>query len=115
MGGDTVSRLLFADGFVGISETAEGLQKQTETALLIEHTRKWRVSAIVKKCAVVFGVEDKLNQVNFSWKLGEYEVPIVDQYTHLGLEVSKYCSWDTHMAKKRGRENHTWARRMRSY
>ena len=48
MGGDTaVSGLMFADDFVGISETPEGLQKQIEKAL--EYTRKWRVTANVKK------------------------------------------------------------------
>ena len=25
-------------------------------------------------------------------------MPIVDQYTYLGLEISRDCSWDTHMA-----------------
>ena len=47
VGEDTVSELMFADGFVGISETPEGLQKQIEKAL--EYTRKWRVTANVKK------------------------------------------------------------------
>ena len=32
-------------------ETPEGLQKQIEEAL--EYTRKWRVTANVKECAVV--------------------------------------------------------------
>ena len=38
MGEDTVLGLMFADDFVGISETPEGLQKQIEKAL--EYTRK---------------------------------------------------------------------------
>ena len=33
MGEDTVSGLIFADGFVGLSETPEGLQEQVEKAL----------------------------------------------------------------------------------
>ena len=33
MGEDIVSGLVFANDFVGISETAEGLQKQVEKAL----------------------------------------------------------------------------------
>ena len=33
MGEDTVSRLMFADDFVGISETPEGLQRQLEETL----------------------------------------------------------------------------------
>ena len=47
MGEDTVSGLMFADEFVGISETPEGLQQQIEKAL--EYNRKWGVTALVKK------------------------------------------------------------------
>ena len=46
MGEDTVSALMFADDFVGISETPKGLQKQVEKAP--EYTRTWRVTANVK-------------------------------------------------------------------
>ena len=38
-----VSGLMFADDFVGISDTPDGLQKQKEKAL--EYTRKWRETA----------------------------------------------------------------------
>ena len=51
MGEDTVSGLMFADDFVEISETPEGLQNLIEKAL--EYARKWRVAANVKQCAVV--------------------------------------------------------------
>ena len=54
VGEDMVSGLTFADDFVGISETPEGLRKQIEKAL--EYTRKWRVTANVQKCAVVVEV-----------------------------------------------------------
>ena len=92
---------MFADDFAGISETPNGLQKQIEKAL--EYTRKWRVTANVKKCAVVVCNEDKVDPENFKWKWGEDEVPIVDQYTHLGVEISKDCSWDAHKAKAIGK------------
>ena len=62
VGEDTVSGLMFADDFVGISETPEGLHKQIERAFLIEYKRKWRVTANVKKCAVVACNEDKENR-----------------------------------------------------
>ena len=101
VGEDTVSGLMFADDFVGISETPEGLQKQIEEAL--EYTRKWRVTANVKKCAVVVCIEDKVNPVNFSWKWGEDEMVIVDQHTYRGVETSKDCSRDTHIAKVMGK------------
>ena len=96
-----MSGLMFADEFVGISETPEGLQQQIEKAL--DYTREWRVAADVKKCAVVVCNEDKVNPVNFKRKWGEDELPIVDQYTYLGVEISKDCSWDAHIANITGK------------
>ena len=66
VGDDMVSGLMFADDFVGISGTAEGLQEQIEKAL--EYTRKWRVTANVSKCAVLVCNEDKKKPVEFKWK-----------------------------------------------
>ena len=72
VGEDALSRLMFADDSVWTSETPEGLQKQIEKAL--EYTRKWRVTANVKKNAVVVLIvvrnEDKGNPVTFKWKWG---------------------------------------------
>ena len=75
VGEDAVSGLMFADDFVGISETPQGLQQIEKT---VEYIRKWRVTANVKKCAVVVCNEDKLNPVTFKWKWGEDELPVVD-------------------------------------
>ena len=58
-----VSGLMFADDFVGISGTAEGLQERIEKAL--EYTRKWRVTANVSKCAVLVCNENKKKTVEF--------------------------------------------------
>ena len=90
----TVSGLMLADDFVGTSETPEGLQKQIEQAL--EYTRKWRVTANVKKCAVVVCDEYNVNPVTFKWKWGEDELPIADRHRYLGVEISKEWSWDAH-------------------
>ena len=87
----------------------EGLQQQIENAL--EYTRKCRVTANVKKCAVVGVVvvvvvvcnEDKVDPVNFKWEWGEDELLIVDQYTYLGVEISNDCFWDAHIAKVIGK------------
>ena len=49
-----------------------------------------RVTANVNKCAVVAVVvynEDKVNPANFKRKWGEDELPIVDQYTYLGVDT----------------------------
>ena len=32
-------------------------------------------------------------------------MPIADQYTHLGVEISKECSWDAHIANVIGKGN----------
>ena len=82
---------------MGISGTAEGLQEQIEKAL--EYTRKWRVTANVSKCAVLVCNEDKKKPVEFKWKWGREELPIVDHYTYLGVEISRNCSWDAHINK----------------
>ena len=61
------------------------------------------MTATVKNCAVVVVVvvcnEDRVNPVNFKWKWGEDELPIIDQYTHLSVDISQVCSWEAHIAK----------------
>ena len=69
--------------FVGMSETPEGLQKQTVEAL--EYTRRCRVVAHAKKrgsCATNI-------RKTRPWKWGEDELSIVDQYTYLGVEIER--------------------------
>lgn len=61
---DRVWGVAFADDVVGMSETLEGLQKQTEKAP--EYSGKWRVTVNVKMCAVVVCNEDKMNPVSIS-------------------------------------------------
>ena len=57
------------------------------------------MTANEEKCAVVVCNEDKVNMVTVKRKWGADHLPIVYQYTFLGLQVSKYCSWDPHIAK----------------
>ena len=47
--------------------------------------------------------DDKVNPVNFMWKWGEDDLPIENQSTYLGVEVSKACSWHTHIVKVMGK------------
>ncbi|CAB1112777.1 unnamed protein product [Ectocarpus sp. CCAP 1310/34] len=77
--GDTetsVSGMLFADDFVGMSDTPEGLQ-----------------------LAVMVCNENKEEPVEHRWKWGIEEIAVVDQYTYLGVEIAKDCSWNAHMSK----------------
>ena len=50
------------------------------------------MTANVNTYAVVVCGKDKVNPVSFSWKWGEDEFPIVDQYADLGVQISKDCS-----------------------
>ncbi|CAB1116628.1 unnamed protein product [Ectocarpus sp. CCAP 1310/34] len=98
--GDTetsVSGMLFADDFVGMSDTPEGLQLQIDAAK--KFTDKWRLSANVKKSAVMVCNENKEEPVEHRWKWGIEEIAVVDQYTYLGVEIAKDCSWNAHMSK----------------
>ena len=62
------------------------------------------MTANVKKCTVVLCNEDKVKSVNFKWEWGEDDLPIVDQYMYLGVEISKgCCSWDANIPKVIGK------------
>lgn len=89
--------MLFADDFVGLSDTPEGLQMQINAAK--EFCDKYRLSGNVAKCAVMGCNEDEDNPVEFKWTWGGEELPIVDKYTYLGVEIAKDCKWDVHMRK----------------
>ena len=56
--------------------------------------------ANANKGAVVVCNEYMVNPVNFSWKWGEDELPMVDQYTYLGVDMSKDCSWGSQTLQK---------------
>ena len=85
--------MVFADDFVEIPETRpkdyrnyrnksrrhkNTLQKRRATAVAV---------ASKTNCAVVVCNEDKENPVIFRRKLGEDELPLVNQYTYLGVEI----------------------------
>ena len=56
---------------------------------------EWTVTN-ANACAVVVCRKYKLDPVIFTWNWGDNGIPIVDQYTYLGADISKYCFWDTH-------------------
>lgn len=60
-----MSGLTFADDYVGIPETPEGLHQHIGKSLLIECIRKRRGTANVKKCAIVVCNADTENPVTF--------------------------------------------------
>ena len=63
--GKRVGGMLFADDFVGVSDSRESLQKHID--VVHEYCNKWRLKANVSKSAVM--VFSK-NSVEGGWKMG---------------------------------------------
>ena len=73
--GSTIGGMLFADDFVGVSNSEEELQRLINVA----HS-KWRLKANVSKSAVVVFAREL---VEGSWNWGEQALPRLSQYTYL--------------------------------
>ena len=92
--GGKVGGLLFADDFVGVSESGEQLQKVID--VVYSYCREWRLKANVSKSAVMtFGK----GSVEGSWKWGEQDLPRVSKYTYLGIDFAESGAWDVHIKK----------------
>ena len=74
--GKTVGGMLFADDFVGISDSKESLQKLID--VVYSYCNKWRLRANVSKSAVM-GFSK--HAANVCWQWGEYSLPIVSSYS----------------------------------
>ena len=92
--GKIVGGILFADDFVGSSDSKESLQKLLD--VVYSYCSKWRLRANVSKSAVMVFSKDA---VNGCWKWGEYSLPIVSSYSYLGIDFSRNGAWDMHIRK----------------
>ena len=99
--GNKVGGLLFADDFVGITESSENLQQLID--FIYGFCSKWRLHANVNKSAVLVFGKDK---VKGKWNWGDHVLPIVSNYTYLGVDFSYNGAWDTHIKKliKKGKQ-----------
>ena len=70
--------LLFADDFVGLSNSEQGLQALID--VVYAYSKKWRFEANVAKCAVVVFV-----------------LPHLNYYTYLGVKFTCNGHWDAHL------------------
>ena len=92
-GGKKVGGMLFADDFVGVSGSKEGLQKLF--SVVHRYCNKWRLRANACKSAVmVFSIEGE-------WKWGKHLLLRVSNYTYLGLDFACYGAWDVHIQEVR--------------
>ena len=92
--GNKIGGLLFADDFVGITESSENLQQLID--IIYEFCSKWRLHANVNKSAILVFGKDK---VKGKWNWGDHVLPIVSNYTYLGVDFSYNGAWDTHIKK----------------
>ena len=78
---------MFADDFVGVSESREGL-------LVYRYCNRWRLKADVGKSAVMLFSKDR---VEGKWKWGEDELPKVLSYCYLGIDFASNGARDMHI------------------
>ena len=81
--GNRVGGMLFADDFVGVSDSRESLQKLID--LVHRYCNKWKLKANLSKSAVM--VFSK-NSVEGWWKWGEHKLPNVSSYSYLGIDFA---------------------------
>ena len=91
--GKRVGGMLFADDFVGVSDSRESLQKLIDVH---GYCNKWRLKANVSKSAVM--VFSK-NSVEGGWKWGEHTLPKVSNYSYLGIDFASNGARDVHLKK----------------
>ena len=84
--------MLFADDFVGLSDTKEQLQKLID--VVYSYCSKWRLKANVTKSAVMVFTKEA---VEGTWKWGEHDLPTVANYMFLGIDFASNGAWDGHI------------------
>ena len=94
--GKTIGGMLFADDFVGVSDSKESLQKLIDVVYTCSYCSKWRLQANVIKSAVMVFSKDA---VNGCWKWVEHSLPKVSSYNYLGIDVSSNGAWDMYIKK----------------
>ena len=92
--GKRISGMLFADDFVGVSESRDNLQKLID--IVYRYCNKWRLRANVSKSAVM--VFSK-SVVRGDWMWGEHKLPNVTSYSYLGIEFCYNGAWDMHIKR----------------
>ena len=78
--GKSIGGLLFADDFVGMSDSSENLPKLID--VVHKFCNRWRLKANVSKCAVVV---ISYSKVPGSWIWGEHTIPQASSYCYLGV------------------------------
>ena len=89
---------LFADDFVGLAESSDGLQAGVSAAYT--WCNRWRMQANVgpaKSAVMLFAPEmapGPLRAGDVCW--GDQSLPAVQEYKYLGVMLTSHCRWDAH-------------------
>ena len=92
--GGKIGGMLFADDFVGLSDSKEQLQKLID--VVYSYCSKWRLKANITKSAVMVFTKEA---VEGTWRWGEHDLPSVAKYTFLGIDFASNGAWDGHIKK----------------
>ena len=92
--GKKIGRMLFADDFVGVSNSKESLQKLID--VVHGYCNKWRLKANVSKSAVMVFSR---NSAEGEWKWGKHKLPKASSYTYLGIDFACNGAWDAHLKR----------------
>ena len=92
--GKKIGGMLFADDFVGVSDSKESLKKLIDVVHV--YCTKWRLKANVSKSAVM--VFSK-NSVEGGWKCRQHKLPEVSSYTYLDIDFACNGAWDVHLKR----------------
>ena len=84
--------MLFADDFVGASDTKDNLQRLID--LVYNFCNRWRLNANMNKSTVVVFSR---NIANGDWMWGEHKLPNLTSYTYLRIDFSYNGTLDFHI------------------
>ena len=85
--------LLFADDYVGLSESKEGLQDMIN--VVHTYSKKWHFEANVTKSAVVVFRNEKTFDGEWFW--GNSVLPHLDNFKYFGVKFTYNRHWDAHI------------------
>jgi len=96
--GINIKVLLYADDLVLISDSSDGLQ--TMINAFHEYCSHWCLTVNLEKSKVMVFRKGARLSANLSWKYGDHEIQIVNEYKYLGVLLQYNLSFNKHLDEK---------------
>ncbi len=92
--GHNICILLYADDFVLLTDTEEGLQKHLDK--VYQWSLKLKIKFNAKKSNILHVRQSLITRTNFNFnfKLGNMVLPIVTQYKYLSIVITKFIDYN---------------------